>query len=110
MIAQVECEVRAYSPYDAIDRKYHETHTNALTSRGRDSSLAGIASPFARGVRAIVPGYNGDQPTICDDTGAILRHSRTLIIEVRFQSEADARRWGVKHLTITVIYPDTDAR
>lgn len=97
-------EVKAYSPADAIDVEYHKQHPNCKTSRGRDPRHPGIAGKFPKGTFIIVPGYNNDTATECDDTGAVIRRTDRLI-EVRFQTEHEALDWGVRYIEITIERP-----
>lgn len=108
MIVYIEAEVRAYSPYDRIDKAYHQRHPESKTSTGTDPKSPGIASTFGKGVKCRVPGYCNGDAVLCDDTGSMCKNrSRRgiLNIEIRMGSEDEALEWGVKKLRIAVIYP-----
>ena len=118
-----EATVRAYSIHDPIDKDYHDARskdTKYLTSTGRDASKwpEGIAGPKSLARRRIrftgvdhLPGftqYQGAGPFLVDDTGGHLRRAvrktKTLHLELRFPTHEEAKKFGVKTMTI---YLDT---
>ena len=112
--------VRAYSIHDPIDKDYHDSRplrTRFITSTGRDASIwtEGIAGPKSlagRMARFTIPGYSQYQTpgntTRIDDTGGLLRsrvrRTKTLHLELRFPTTEEAKKFGVKTMTI---YLDT---
>jgi hypothetical protein len=115
-----EATVRAYSIHDLIDKDYHDArdkNARYLTSTGRDASVwtEGIAGPKSlagRMARFTIPGYSQYQTpgntTRIDDTGGMLRsrvrRTKTLHLELRFPTTEEAKKFGVKTMTI---YLDT---
>ena len=111
MIFELLITVKAYSPYDQIDKVYRDKHPIPITARGNDCrehpfGIACYLPSYPRGSSISVPGYNGNCYTACDDTGGITKRARGKQIEVRFPTEAEARRWGTKELTVMVFIPD----
>ncbi len=107
MIVEVLLIVKAYSPYDPIDKDYRDLHPVAITSRGNLCSehpygIAGYLPLLPKGTNITVPGY-GTFPV--DDTGADIIRSKIKWIEVRFPTHEEAKRWGVKTLLVKVRYP-----
>ena len=112
--------VRAYSIHDPIDKDYHDArskNTRYLTSTGRDArkwpeGIAGPRSLAGKRVRfaplAGVLLYAGGRPTTVDDTGSHLRRqirlTGQLYLELRFPTTEEAKKFGVKTMTI---YLDT---
>ena len=112
--------VRAYSIHDPIDKAYHDArnkNTRYLTSTGRDAHQwpEGIAGPKSlAGRRVRISPLNGFSqytrglPATVDDTGghlrAQVRRTGKLFLELRFPTTEEAKKFGVKTLTI---YLDT---
>jgi 3D (Asp-Asp-Asp) domain-containing protein len=106
--------VRAYSPWDAVDKEYRLKHPIPITARGNYCSehpfgIAAYLPDYPRGTTITVPGYNDDKPTIVDDTGGSIRKAqregKEVWIEVRFKTEAEAKRWGCKTIKVKITKP-----
>lgn len=70
------------------------------TATGRDAKRMGVAvdpSVIPLGARLDIPGYGNWK--LADDVGGAIKGNR---IDVRFQDHDEAKRWGVKRLTIRV--------
>ena len=114
--------VRAYSIHDAIDKDFHDSRnprTRYLTSTGRDASVwtEGIAGPKSlagRSVKFTVPGQSqysaAGNVTRIDDTGGLLRgrvrKTKTLHLELRFPTTEEAKKFGVKTMTVYLDTPN----
>ena len=112
--------VRAYSIHDPIDKDYHDArhkNTRYLTSTGRDARQwpEGIAGPKSLAGKNIrfeplrgFSQYARGGPATVDDTGGNLRRrvreTKTLHLELRFPTHEEAKKFGVKTMTI---YLDT---
>lgn len=114
--------VRAYTPWDPIDR--NSPYRDGLTATLKDTSvfpnqwgIAACPTVFPYGTRIEVPGYNpsvhfpADHRWVVDDTGAVIRrHARRWrtgaadmpLIEVRFIHLRSARKWGDQVLDVRV--------
>ena len=115
-----EATVRAYSIHDLIDKYYHDArdkNARYLTSTGRDArkwpeGIAGPKSLAGKRIRFIpltgISQYTRGLPTTVDDSGGMLRtrvrKTKTLHLELRFPTTEEAKKFGVKTMTI---YLDT---
>lgn len=111
MICELILTVKAYSPYDSIDKAYHEKHPETLTARGVDwvrhpYGIAGYLPNFPRNSTISVPGYcNGEAVTV-DDTGGFIRQAKGSLIELRFPTSKEAKEWGCKTIKVRIFVPD----
>jgi 3D (Asp-Asp-Asp) domain-containing protein len=107
VIVEVLMVVRAYSPFDPVDKDYRRAHPIPITARGNICSehpygIAGDLSAYPRGTNITVPGYGTLQ---VDDTGGDIRRAQIKWIEVRFPTHKEAKEWGVRTLIVKVRYP-----
>lgn len=113
MIVEVNLIVKAYSPYDSIDKEYRAKNPIPITARGADCrrypmGIAGFLPNFPAGATISVPGYNSGSPTLVDDTGGYIRKAKGKLIEVRFPTSKEAKEWGIKELKVTIYIPDKE--
>lgn len=116
-----QATVRAYSIHDTIDKEFHDARNKSvryLTSTGRDAEVwtEGIAGPKSlanRMVKLSVQGfsqYGGNGPYRIDDTGGNLRkqvkESKELHLELRFPTTQEAKKFGVKTMTVYLDTPN----
>lgn len=94
-------KVTAYSPderscgdsADGITSSIHNVYTNAMKLVAADSRILPLGSMIS------VPGYDsGNVVPVLDRGGAIKGHRLDLL----FPTHEQARKWGVKHIPITV--------
>lgn len=107
MIVEILIVVRAYSPFDPIDKDYRRVHPIPITARGNNCyeypyGIAGDLSAYPKGTVITVPGYG---TATVDDTGGDIRKAKIKWIEVRFPTYLEARKWGVKTLLVKVEIP-----
>lgn len=114
--------VRAYTPWDEIDRNspYRDGLTATLKDTREFPNQWGVAvcpRHIPYGTKLVIPGYNpsrhfpADHEWEADDTGAIIRREARRwragqtdlpLIEVRFIHERSARRWGTQVLDVRI--------
>jgi len=110
MVIETLMIVRAYSPWDAVDKEYRLKNPIPITARGNHCSehpygIAAYLPDYPRGTTISVPGYNDNKATSVDDTGGDLRKAKGGWIEIRFKTEAEAKRWGKQTIKVRIIYP-----
>lgn len=110
MIVETLVLVKAYSPYDAVDKEWRAKNPIPITARGRDCrehpyGIAAYLKDYPKGTTIVVPGYNNDTPALVDDTGGDIRNAKVKWIEVRFKTEKEAKQWGNKTLKVRITYP-----
>jgi len=110
MIVETLMLVKAYSPYDEVDKAWRLKNPIPITARGRNCNdhpygIAADLKAYPKGTTIIVPEYNNNTPALVDDTGGDIRRAKVKWIEVRFKTEAEARKWGNKSLLVKIIYP-----
>jgi len=95
----VEAVIRAYCPCVQCCDQF----ADGVTSTGTSALLPGVAvdpTVISYGTRFNIPGIN--QILIADDTGAAVRNSTELAIEVRFSTHQEALNWGIQRKTISI--------
>ena len=106
--------VRAYSPYDACDAQYRLKNPIPITARGNNCNehpygIAAYLPSYPKGTVISVPGYRDGKFTPVDDTGGSIRKAqregKEVWIEVRFKTEAEAKRWGNQTIKVKIKYP-----
>lgn len=114
MIVETLMIVRAYSPWDDCDKAYRLKNPIPITARGNHCSehpygIAAYLPDYPRGTMISVPGYNNDKPTSVDDTGGSIRKAKRegkeVWIELRFKTQAEAIKWGVRTIKVRITYP-----
>lgn len=114
MVVEILMIVRAYSPYDDVDKAYRLKHPTPITARGNHCSehpygIAAFLPDYPRGTVISVPGYNDEKATSVDDTGGSIRKAqregKPVWIEVRFKTQAEAVKWGCKTIKVRITYP-----
>jgi hypothetical protein len=102
-----DCEVRAYSVHDSVDKDYHAKH-GYTTSTGTDGRIpGGMAGPkwlAGKSVRLTVGNEGKTLTAFIDDTGPMCRESSKdlVYLELRFATTEEAKAWGVHHTRVYV--------
>lgn len=105
----VECvlvRVTACSPDDPLDAAYYRRvgYAGRLTR-----AVAASYAQFPPGTELAIPGYAGGRRVPVDSPGGVVirRSVRRGVyhIDVKFKTYQEAKRWGSKHLYVTVHRP-----